>query len=92
MAIEVFSKGNTKAEMRRNLHEYFTVGVRLVWYIEPRKQTSRAHTADDQFVEIDDNGSLPGGDVLPGFELSLSELFAFADAQPEDKGDSGVAP
>jgi Uma2 family endonuclease len=86
LAIEVLSKGNTKAEMRRKLHEYFTAGVRLVWYIEPRKRTARAYTAEDQFVDVDENGSLSGGDVLPGFVLSLSQLFALADAQPEDVG------
>ena len=45
------------------------------------------HTIEvSQFVDVDENGSLSGGDVLPGFELSLPELFALADARPEDVG------
>ena len=35
LAVEVLSKGNTKAEMRRKLHEYFQAGVRLVRPIDP---------------------------------------------------------
>ena len=31
LAVEVISKGNTKAEMARKLGEYFRAGVRLVW-------------------------------------------------------------
>jgi Uma2 family endonuclease len=82
LAIEVLSKSNTKAEMRRKLHDYFTAGVRLVWYIEPRKRTARAFTAEDQFVDVDEKGALSGGEVLPGFELSLSKLFALAEVPP----------
>ena len=40
LVVEVLSKSNTKAEMRRKLHDYFTAGVRLVWYIEPRRRTA----------------------------------------------------
>jgi Uma2 family endonuclease len=76
LAIEVLSKGNTKAEMERKLHDYFTAGVRLVWYIDPATRSARAFTAEDRIVEVDENGSLSGGEVLPGFELSLRELFA----------------
>ena len=81
-AIEVLSKCNTPGEMWRKLHDYFTAGMRLVWTVEPRKQTARTYTTEDQFNEIDENGSLSGGDILPGFKLSLSELFALARAPP----------
>jgi Uma2 family endonuclease len=37
LAIEVLSKGNTKKEMDRKLHDYFSAGVKLVWYIDPKK-------------------------------------------------------
>ena len=79
LAVEVLSKGNTVAEMRRKLHDYFTAGVRLVWYVDPRTQSARAYTAEDQCMEIGPDGSLSGGDVLPGFELPLAELFARAE-------------
>ena len=74
--IEVLSKGNTRAEMRRKLHDYFTAGVRLVWYIDPRPRTVRAYTGEEQFVDVDEHGTLSGGTVLPGFEVRLAELFA----------------
>jgi len=79
LAVEVLSKKNTAAEMRRKLHDYFTAGVRLVWYVDPRTQSARVYTAEDQCTEIGPDGSLCGGDVLPGFELPLAELFARAE-------------
>src|SRR3954454_9015048 len=39
LAVEVLSKGNTKAEMARKLREYFSVGVRLVWFIDARSRS-----------------------------------------------------
>ena len=78
LAIEVLSKGNTEPEMHRKLRDYFAAGVRLVWYIDPESQTATAYTAADQSTAIGRDGVLDGGDVLPGFTLSLTELFAKA--------------
>ena len=36
LAIEVLSAGNTAGEMQRKLQDYFTAGVKLVWYIDPQ--------------------------------------------------------
>jgi Uma2 family endonuclease len=76
LAIEVLSAGNTEGEMRRKLHDYFTAGVKLVWYIDPQTKSAKSYTAEDRCVEVSESQSLSGGDVLPGFELSLKELFA----------------
>ncbi|MGO9113445.1 MAG: Uma2 family endonuclease [Thermoguttaceae bacterium] len=79
LAVEVLSKGNTKAEMQRKLHEYFTAGVRLVWLIDPTTRTATVYTTLEQTTHVDRDGVLSGGDVLPGFELPLEELFARAE-------------
>ena len=76
LAIEILSKGNTEHEMDRKLRDYFEAGVLLVWYIEPKTRTARAYTSEQESTEIGPDGSLQGGEVLPGFELSLAKLFA----------------
>jgi Uma2 family endonuclease len=76
LAIEVLSKDNTPREMQRKLQEYFSAGVRLVWYIDPATRTARAYTAPDQSVLVAEDQALSGGDVLPGFELTLRDVFA----------------
>jgi len=76
LAVEVLSRGNTEGEMQRKLHDYFAAGVRLVWYIDPRTRTARAYTAEDQYTELGERQCLSGGQVLPGLELPLEELFA----------------
>ena len=81
LAVEILSEGNTAAEMQRKLHDYFTAGVRLVWYIDLRTRSATAYTSPDQPTQITADGLLAGGDVLPGFELPLAELFAEAERQ-----------
>lgn len=84
LAVEVLSAGNTKAEMEIKLREYFSAGVRLVWYIDPESQSARAFTATDRREDISPTGSLKGGDVLPGFELPLARLFEKAGPRDEE--------
>lgn len=83
LAVEVLSPGNTEAEMQRKLHDYFSAGVRLVWYVDPRTRTAKAYTAEDQCVDLAEQDSLSGGEVLPGFELPLKDLFAKAQGPRE---------
>lgn len=80
---EVLSKGNTTEEMERKLREYFQA-VRLVWTIEPKTRTARAYTAADEWREIGSDGSLLGGEVLPGFVLPLAQLFAQVEEPREE--------
>jgi Uma2 family endonuclease len=78
LPIEVLSPSNTKREMNRKLQEYFGAGAEFVWYIDPDTQTAKAYTSPDQHSIIELDGVLTGGDVLPGFELSLKALFSEA--------------
>ena len=76
LAIEVLSPSNGKKEMERKLDDYFTAGVELVWYIDPATRTAKVYTSLDQCETLDESQTLTGGNVLPGFELPLKDLFA----------------
>ncbi|MDZ4847934.1 MAG: Uma2 family endonuclease [Pirellulaceae bacterium] len=82
LAIEVISLGNTLAEMSRKRREYFHAGVRIVWMVDPRERTVAVYTSITNYVVLDDSKQLCGGDVLPGLEIILSEVFAELDRQP----------
>jgi Uma2 family endonuclease len=76
LAVEILSRGNTPAEMQIKLEEYFQAGVRLVWYIDPLHRAARVYASATTEELLDQNGILDGRDVLPGFQLRLSDLFA----------------
>jgi Uma2 family endonuclease len=75
LVVEVLSKSNTKKEMSRKLQEYFRAGVRLVWYADPKARTVRAYTSPTESVLLREGDTLDGGDVLPGFTLSIRDWF-----------------
>ena len=79
LAVEVLSKGNTKAEIKRKLREYFETGVRLVWLIDPKNRTALVHTSPAAVTKLTEDQSLDGSNVLPGFVLPLRELFECLD-------------
>jgi Uma2 family endonuclease len=73
LAVEVLSEGITAGEMDRKLREYFASGVRLVWYFEPKIPRLRIYTSLEDCRELGEDGVIDGGDVLPGFRLSIRE-------------------
>ena len=75
LAVEVLSEGNTKAEMTRKVSEYFDAGVRLVWLIDPKKRNARVFSAPDKSILVRADKALDGGDVLPGFVVTLNDLL-----------------
>ena len=81
LVVEVLSDGNTSEEMQSKLQVYQQAGVRMIWYINPQSRDAICHRGVGESVCFTSSGVLAGGDVLPGFELFLQELFARADAQ-----------
>lgn len=81
LAVEVILEGNTPEEGVILLREYFAAGVRLVWYVDPRKRSVRVFTSPTDVRELTEDDTLDGGDVLPGFELSIREWFERAEVQ-----------
>jgi Uma2 family endonuclease len=75
LAVEVLSRGNTRAEMEAKLDEYFAAGVRAVWIIDPRRESAEVYASRDSSVTIGIDGTLTAADLLPGFEVSMRELF-----------------
>jgi len=64
--------------MHRKLQEYFAAGTHLVWYVDPEAQHVMVYTTPEQWVELGLSDVLDGGDVLPGLQLPIRELFARA--------------
>ena len=79
LVIEVLSKSNTRPEMKRKRGEYFDVGVRVVWEVDLKRRQVAVYTPDGSVTVLKESQRLEGGDVLPGFTLELTELFAELD-------------
>ena len=80
LAVEVVSPSQTLAETRRKAALYLRHGTDMVWLIDPARNTAESWTAAEDGTarseNIDMEGELSGGAVLPGFILPLRRLFS----------------
>ena len=73
--IELRSKSDRLPILQKKMREYIENGVRLGWLIDPDKKRVHIYGAD-KTVEIFDNPTkVSGEDVLPEFELDLTEIW-----------------
>ncbi len=79
LAVEILSPGNSPAEMDQKLRDYFAAGSQLVWYLDPSDRTVRVYRSPENFIVLDESGTLDGEEVLPGFRLPISEWFSRAE-------------
>lgn len=78
LAVEVISPSEGMRAVLDKIMLYFAAGTRLVWTIDPQARKVDVYQPTEQgfagqTLNIDD--TLTGGDVLPGFSLSLAKLF-----------------
>jgi Uma2 family endonuclease len=78
LAVEVLSKTNTRKEIAQKLQEYFESGTRLAWIVDPRKRTLAVYEGPTEQPAriLKENDKVSGDPVIPGFEFTLSEIFA----------------
>jgi Uma2 family endonuclease len=87
LVVEVLSESNTPREMAIKLTEYATVGVKLVWYVDPDAKTITVYPKGRERGRkvLGETDTLDGGKVLPGFTLAVRELFAPRAPKPTKK-------
>lgn len=74
LVVEIKSPDDSSIAMREKALYYLKNGSRIVWLVFPAKQEVEVYTEDAVQV-LNSEQALDGGDVLPGFTLSVSTLF-----------------
>jgi Uma2 family endonuclease len=76
LAVEVLSPSDRMVDAMSKITMYLQAGVRLVWLIDPETRTVTVFRQDTAPKSIGEGDTLDGGDVLPGFTVPVSEIFA----------------
>ena len=76
LAVEVLSPSALASEVRTKVREYLVAGARLVWIVDPESRTASVHRPDGTGMDLGEDGTLDGEDLLPGLRIALAELFA----------------
>lgn len=75
LVIEIASPSNSRQELREKVAQYLEAGVPAVWLFEPRTQTVTLFDATGAETLLTETDTLDGGDVVPGFRLSVAAVF-----------------
>jgi Uma2 family endonuclease len=75
LVVEVISPGDRPGEVLAKIGEWLAAGSRCAWLIDPRRREARVFHADGGVSVIGEDGSLDGGDVLPGFSCRLGAIL-----------------
>ena len=76
LIVEVLSPTDERRDIQLRRALYDRIAVPLVWWIDPRRETATIHVPGQPVRVLDSSGVLDGGDILPGFMLELSDVFA----------------
>jgi Uma2 family endonuclease len=75
LAVEVVSPNDLYNEVDVKVSEYLSVGVPLVWVVNPETRTACVFRPDGSARRLREDEEIDGGDVLPGFRCRLAEFF-----------------
>lgn len=76
LIVEIISPGDRWANIEDKLDEYFAIGVRLVWLVNPKKREVLVYHAPTDVARFTADDTLSGENVLPGFEAAVADFFA----------------
>jgi Uma2 family endonuclease len=75
LLVEVQSSLESPGKAMKKIREYLAAGVDRVWYVEPRRRQVRVYRSPEQVETLGMGDVLRDEEILPGFSLTLAELF-----------------
>ena len=75
LAIETTSPNDTHREIGEKVQDWLTAGTRLVWVVSPLQKTVIVHRPDWIAQSLHVGDTLDGGNVVPGFQIQVAEIF-----------------
>lgn len=75
LAVEVKSPDDSYRQMRDKAAYYLANGAKLVWLVYPEKRLVEVYPVEGDIQILTGDDTLDGGDVLPGFSMTVSDIF-----------------
>jgi Uma2 family endonuclease len=76
LVVEIMSPNDRWQDVRQKLAEYFAIGVRWVWIVEPENRTVLVFCSATDLQQYSMNDMMVGEGILEGFTLTVATLFA----------------
>jgi len=76
IAVEVVSPNDRASEVVAKVQDWLQAGCSIVWVVEPENRTVTVHRSRKEIAILTESDMLLGGDVLPGFSMRVTDVFA----------------
>jgi Uma2 family endonuclease len=76
LAVEVVSPGDSYTEVEEKVFDWLEAGTKMVVVINPRQRSATVYKSPSDITALAEADVLAGGDIVPGFELAVREIFA----------------
>ena len=76
LAVEVISPSDRYTEVDEKVAEWLAADTLMVVVVNPRNRTVRVHRPTTDSVLLTEKDTLDGGDVVPGWEMPVADIFA----------------
>ena len=75
LAVEVTSPGESRNKVAKKAQQWLKLGALVVWVVDPQKQIVTIYRSASEPKILTTADELTGEDVVPGFKISVSEIF-----------------
>lgn len=75
LAVEVPSREVTLVEIEEKIAAWLFAGTRMIWVVSPKLRTITVYRSLTDIVELTEKDTLDGGDVVPGFQIAVADVF-----------------
>jgi Uma2 family endonuclease len=75
LAIEFLSKSESAEDIDDKINDYFSSGVKLVWYIYPKTEKIYAYTSPKDIKVLQGDDVCNASPVIPDFEFKAKDIF-----------------
>jgi Uma2 family endonuclease len=75
LAVEVISPGDLYTEVDEKVTDWLNAGTRMVIVVNPRKRSVTVYHSASDIKILNENDTLEGGDVVPGWAMPVREIF-----------------
>jgi Uma2 family endonuclease len=75
LVVEVLSPSDRTIEVEDKVAAWLGGGAQLVWVVSPKLHTVTVYRSLTDIVTLTKKDTLDGGNVVPGFQLLISQIF-----------------
>ena len=76
LVVETLSPTDRISEVEEKVAAWLAGGARLVWVVSPKLHAITVYRSLTEIATLTERDTLDGGDVVPGFQMNVAEIFA----------------